>query len=66
MTIKEAKDNGYTRAFDSYERGYISRKTVINDETKVYEGQGKRKGLLYYVAPCQNTTQYHLRCYLSK
>lgn len=65
MTFAQAKQTGYTIAFTSYFRGYVSRRIDENLQP-VKQGKGKRKNLLYVELPCFNSSQYALRAYLVK
>lgn len=54
-------DMEYTDKVYRFERGYLSRKTVIDDGTAVYSsGDGR----LFYYAPCRRSSQYKYRVYL--
>lgn len=64
-TYEEAKAQGYSVAFLRYQRGYISRNTNINKATVMVAG-GSRKGMLYVLVPCWQSTQYCQRMYLTK
>ena len=64
-TLNYALAMGYRTADQKYQRGYISRKTVMADQP-VKVASGIRKGQLYVEAPCWNSTQYIRRIYLIK
>ena len=70
MNLKEAYANGYRLADCQYQNGYVSRKRDIDmiepDKIRVYEAGGKRKGQLYVLRPCFNTSRYCFRQYLTK
>ena len=53
--------DGYRDGYLRLECVYISRKTVINDDTEVYES---RDGRLFYYRPNWTSTRYSYRCYL--
>ena len=61
-TYREMIANGYHAARTSYQRGYVSRRTDINDQ-QVHE---TRRGELYVLAPCWVSTQYCYRVYLTR
>lgn len=62
MTYAEALAAGYKVVRVAFARGYVSRKTNM-DEQPVMES--KRCGL-YVDAPCWKSTTYHYRYYLDK
>lgn len=66
MTYKEAKDAGYRLADAAYTRGYVSRKAYNIDSAEVYTAGGSRKGQLYILRPCFDSTRYCFRHYLVK
>lgn len=70
MNLKEAYENGYRLADCQYQNGYVSRKCDIDmiepEKIRVYEAGGKRKGQLYVLRPCFNTSRYCFRQYLTK
>lgn len=65
MTYLEAIKSGYCEGDTKYQRGYISRKTDINNQIVRVAG-GSRHGDLYVIAPCYHSTQYVVRVYLRK
>lgn len=64
-TYEEALARGYTNSFTSLQRGYISRKMDAANAPVMVAG-GNRKGLLYVVLPCWQSSQYSIRQYLTK
>ncbi len=64
-TYGEAIANGYITADHQYSRGYISRKTDINNQPIKIAG-GKRKGDIYIDIPSYDSTRYHYRTYLKR
>lgn len=65
MNLKEALEQGYKMADMKYQRGYVSRKTN-REEQKVQVAGGSRKGQLYVLVPCFESTQYCYRLYLTR
>lgn len=65
MNLREALDNGYKMADMKFQLGYVSRK-VNREEQKVHVACGKRKGQLYVLVPCFESTRYCYRLYLEK
>lgn len=65
MTFREARENGYCCAFESWHMGYVSRKSDIN-ELPVYEANGRRKGYMYVDFPSWDSSRYCRRLYLAK
>lgn len=64
-TYADAINKGYTISFYSWQRGYISRKSI--DATRpVKVAGGRRRGMLYVVFPSFDSSQYCLRAYLVK
>ena len=63
MTVREALERGYTMGDVKLQRGYTSRK-IPTDEREVFEASGRRKGQLYFLAPCSYSTRYCYRQYL--
>ena len=63
MKVKEAREKGYIEFDTSYARGYISRKTEIEEQELKIAG-GNRKGELYYEKSCLNSSKYHFRVYM--
>lgn len=63
-TLGEAIAAGYTRGDAAYQRGYVSRKAMPDENRPVFVAGGRRKGQLYYLAPCADSTQYCYRIYL--
>ncbi len=66
MTYKEALENGYKDAGFTYQRGYISRRKFDLATAECHEAGGRRKGQLYVLCPCYNSSKYCLRMYLAK
>ena len=64
-TYEEAIAMGYTPTFTSLQRGYVSRKMDM-DIAPVMVAGGNRKGMLYVLLPCWQSTQYCVRQYLTK
>lgn len=64
-TYEEALAQGYTNSFTSLQRGYVSRK-IDTDTAPVMVAGGNRKGMLYVVLPCWQSSQYSIRQYLTK
>lgn len=65
MTYKQALEAGYKRADQKYQRGYVSRKTNIENQN-VFTAGGSRKNQKYILLPCYSSTQYCIRQYLAK
>lgn len=65
MNLKEALEQGYKMEDMKYQRGYVSRKTN-REEQKVHIAGGNRKGQLYVLVPCFESTQYCYRLYLTR
>lgn len=63
-TWGEAKAQGWIEVDVTYARGYISRKTDI-DNQPIKIASGSRKGELYYEHPCFHSTLYFYRVYVS-
>lgn len=62
-TLSDANKNGYRSAYTKFERGYISRKTIIDGDTPVYiSGDGR----LFYRKPSYKTTLYLNSVYMVK
>lgn len=64
-TYGEAIASGYITADRKYSRGYISRKTDINNQP-IKIAAGKRKGDIYINIPSYDSTRYHYRLYLKR
>lgn len=56
---------GYSDGDQTWERGYISRKSKL-DDLPVKVAGGNRKGNLYVLLPAYTSTQYCIRQYLVK
>lgn len=65
MTLKEALLSGYKKADCTYQRGYVSRKVNVDEQT-VYTAGGSRKGEKYVLLPTWESSQYCIRQYLKK
>lgn len=63
LTMGDAFDIGYSIAFSAYQNGYVSRKKDPADFLLQAAG-GKRRGMIYALAPAFNTSRYCLRHYL--
>lgn len=68
LTLRDAMDMGYALTGElSYQVGYVSRKSKVNDETAVYiAGRGERAGQLFILTPCFTSTRYCFRQYLRR
>ena len=64
-TYEDALAQGYTNSFTSLQRGYVSRK-MDAATAPVMVASGNRKGQLYVILPCWQSSQYCIRQYLSK
>lgn len=64
-TLSDALKNGYTLADCTFQRGYISRKADASLQP-VHVAGGSRKGQLYVLLPCWQSTTYCYRQYLKK
>jgi len=64
-TWRQAQEQGYREYDYKKERGYTSRK-INPDNQCIHIAKGNRKGQLYYYAPCWDSTQYHIRVYITK
>ena len=65
MTAIEALQQGYEVKELRLQHGYVSRKTTLED-AEVIEGNGRRKGQLYFLWPNFKSTRYCYRVYLEK
>lgn len=65
-TLADAYAAGMREGRVRWQRGYVTRKPREPDEIEVYEAGGYRRGELYYLASCQNSTQYCYRVYLTR
>lgn len=65
MTAAEAFNQGYEVKELRFQRGYVSRKTTLED-AEVIEAKGRRKGQLYFLWPNFKSTRYCYRVYLEK
>lgn len=63
MTYKEAKENGYKDGDRVLQKGYVSRKAII-DYLPVDEAGGSRRGQLYVLLPNWKSSRYCYRQYL--
>ena len=63
MTVKEMLDNGYRFSDVTFQRGYVSRKTDI-EQSEVMQAGGSRKGQFYVLAHCYYSSRYCYRQYL--
>lgn len=66
MKYYEALEQGWRPADTKYTRRYVSRTKFELDEAECHEGKGRRKGQLYILAPCWESTTYCYRHYLKK
>ena len=66
MTLGQAYNEGYTEGRTSLQRGYTSRKKLIDNTTHVYKSGKNGTGALYYIKPCFISTNYSIRQYLKK
>lgn len=64
-TYADAIAQGYTDSAATYQRGYISRKSIIAN-APIHVAGGSRKGQLYVLLPSRKSTQYCIRQYLIK
>ena len=64
MTYSQALQGGYRLADQQYQRGYVSRK-VITDNQPVLTAGGARKGDKYVLLPAWNTSRFCVRQYLT-
>lgn len=62
-TYKDYLEAGWTDGALKYQRGYVSRKTNL-DEQEVLTAGGRRKGQKYILCPCWESTTYCYRQYL--
>lgn len=62
MTYLEAKAKGYKDGRTAYQRGYVSRKTNIENQPVLKSGRCE----LYVLLPNWNSTRYCIRQYLTK
>jgi len=60
MNYKEALEAGYKRTRSAYQRGYISRKTNIDEQPVL----STKRGDLYVILPCYSSSQYSIRQYI--
>lgn len=65
LTMGDAFNIGYSIAFSAYQNGYVSRKKDPADFLLQAAG-GKRRGMIYALAPAFNTSRYCLRHYLMR
>ena len=65
MTYGEALNNGYRDSDIQFERGYVSRKCNVLDQSVKTAG-GNRRGQLYVSLPCWCSSYYCYRQYLKK
>jgi hypothetical protein len=63
MTYADAKEKGYKDGRTTWQRGYISRKTNIENQPVNIAG-GTRKGEAYILVPSWRSTSYCHRRYL--
>ena len=63
MTYAEALQVGYVDGDLSYTRGYVSRRSDLNQQ-RVYIAGGRRQGDLFVLLPCWTSTKYCFRQYL--
>ena len=61
-TLAEARRDGWKEGEVMWARGYISRKTNVENQPVLAAG-GARKGRLYYEAPAWKSTNYYYRVY---
>lgn len=69
MTYGEAVAEGYHDTDITYTRGYLERKTPLDErevKTVKRSGGGRRKGDLYVEIPCYHSSKYHYRVYLKR
>ncbi len=64
LTLKKALALGYTLAGSQRQRGYVSRKHTDHTNDELQVAGGSRKGQLYYLKPCHDSSQYCWRQYL--
>ena len=65
MTYQDAINQGYHVADTKYQRGYVSRKADPMKQP-VHVAGGLRKGHLYVLLACVESTRYCVRQYLIK
>lgn len=66
ITFGEALSLGYKKADMQYQLGYVRRRNFDLNEARLHVAGGHRKGELYALAPCYNTSRFCLRVYLKK
>lgn len=66
MTFAEARKQGYICGDTTYTQGYISRRAFDIDKARIHVAGGSRKGQLFVLIPCYNSTRFCLRQYLKK
>lgn len=65
-TLAEAQAKGWSYAGWAWTRGYVSRKGHRNaNEIRTIPAGGSRKGLIYFLAPSWDSTQFCQRVYLA-
>lgn len=65
MTLREALGKGYNENYDlKFQAGYVSRRVDVMDQV-VHEAGGSRKGDLYVLLPCDVSTRFCYRMYLT-
>lgn len=65
-TLGEFLKNGWSVADFKYQRGYMSRKSVVYDDAVYIVEHGRRKGEYFALRPCYISTRYCFRVYLTK
>ena len=59
-TVKDLENAGWEEYRDAWTRGYLSRKTKIEDQPVKVSGRGE----VYYVSPSWRSTTYSVRVYM--
>ena len=59
-TVKDLENAGWEEYRDAWTRGYVSRKTNIEDQPVKVSGRGE----VYYISPSWRSTTYSVRVYM--